>query len=127
MRIDASCLCGGVRFTIPGPVGDITACHCSQCRRTSGHHSASFDVDGDIDYQWRETLAEYKTPNGATRGFCNRCGSSIWYRYVDGGLSVEAGAVDGLTNARLSAHIFTADKGDYYTLADGQPQSKGYP
>ena len=33
----ARCLCGAVRVTIRGDLDDIAACHCSQCRRWSGH------------------------------------------------------------------------------------------
>src|SRR5579864_355509 len=34
------CLCGGVRYLISGPLRGIVVCHCSQCRRTSGHYAA---------------------------------------------------------------------------------------
>ena len=32
------------------------------------------------------------------------------------------GAFDGATGAKLAMHIFVADKGDYYEIADGLPQ-----
>ena len=35
------CLCGGVRYEVDGPLRDVVACHCSQCRRTSGHFVAA--------------------------------------------------------------------------------------
>ena len=38
------CLCGGVRFRIHRPVRDVWVCHCSQCRRTSGHYWATTAV-----------------------------------------------------------------------------------
>lgn len=120
-----SCLCGGVRFSVPGPVGAVTACHCTQCRKTSGHFAASFDISGAPDYSQRETLGQYRSAGGATRGFCTRCGSSLWFRSKTGDWSVEAGVIDGLTHAHLDAHIFVADKGDYYSLSDGLPQSEG--
>jgi hypothetical protein len=34
------CLCGAVRYTVDAPLRDVIACHCSQCRRTSGHYAA---------------------------------------------------------------------------------------
>jgi hypothetical protein len=34
------CLCGAVRYKVHGPLRDVVACHCSQCRRTSGHFAA---------------------------------------------------------------------------------------
>jgi len=34
------------------------------------------------------------------------------------------GAFDTPTNTRISLHIFVADKGDYYEIADGVPQNQ---
>jgi hypothetical protein len=124
--MNASCLCGGVMFRFPQPSGVVTACHCTQCRKLSGHFAASLDVDeGTVEWLSRDTMAEFRTPRAATRGFCATCGSSLWFRDSDGAFSVEAGAVDGPTGLRLACHIHTADKGDYYRLADGLPQFEG--
>jgi hypothetical protein len=122
MRLHASCLCGSVRFAATGLGPEVTACHCTQCRKLSGHFAASFDVAGAPDYAARDTLAEYQTPGGGTRGFCAQCGSSLWFRSADGDWSVEAGAVDAPTGGHLTLHIFTAWKGDYYDIADDVPQ-----
>lgn len=126
-RLAGSCLCGACRFTLPGPAGAITACHCHQCRSLSGHYSASFDVEeAAVDWLSRRGLAEYRTKGGGVRGFCKGCGSSLWFRAADGGFSVEAGAVDGPTGGRLAAHIFVAEKGDHYGIDDGLPQFPGW-
>ena len=124
--LQGGCLCGGVRFTMPGPVGAITACHCSQCRRLSGHFAASFDlVEALLHLTRRETLAVYRTDGGSERGFCSGCGSSLWFRAKDGGFSVEAGTIDGATGGQMNCHIHVAGKGDYYDLNDGLPQVFG--
>ncbi|MEI2806100.1 GFA family protein [Albidovulum sp.] len=122
--LDCACLCGGVAFRLPGPAGPVTACHCRQCRRLSGHYAASFDADeGALHWLRRDTLGEYETPADGRRGFCTRCGSSLWFRSAAGEFSVEAGAVAGPIGGRLAEHIFVASKGDYYSLDDGLPQS----
>jgi hypothetical protein len=121
--LTGSCLCGQCCFSLPGPAGAITACHCDQCRKLSGHYSASFDADESaVNWQARATLAEYTTPGGGRRGFCTTCGSSLYFRAKDGAFSIEAGAIDGPTGGTLADHIFTAEKGDYYDLADDLPQ-----
>ena len=126
-ELRATCLCGACRFTLPGPAGEITACHCRQCRKLSGHHSASFDADAAaVAWQAREGLAEYATAGGGRRGFCAGCGSSLWFRAADGAFSVEAGAIEGRTGGRLAAHIFVADKGDWYEIDDGLPQAAAW-
>jgi len=119
--LHGSCLCGANHFTLPGPMGDVGACHCRQCRKLSGHYSASFDAD-EAALTWHSrALAEYETPGGARRGFCPTCGSSLYFRGRTG-FSIEAGVIDNPTGGRLVSHIFTAEKGDYYTLSDGLPQ-----
>jgi hypothetical protein len=37
-------------------------------------------------------------------------------------MSFALGAIDDATGLNLEKHIFTADKGDYYDIADGLPQ-----
>jgi hypothetical protein len=41
-------------------------------------------------------------------------------------LSFSMGAVDGPMGLRLERHIFVADKGDDYDVADGLPQEEGW-
>lgn len=120
--LHGACLCGANRFALPGPMGEVTACHCHQCRKTSGHFAASFDVEeGRVVWEARK-VAEYVTPGGGTRGFCPVCASGLWFRAADGSFSVEAGVMENPTGGRLVGHIFVADKGDYYALSDGLPQ-----
>ncbi len=124
--LTGSCLCGANHFTLPGPMGKVTACHCSQCRKTSGHFSASFDA-AETDLEWsRKSIQVRRAAGGSLRGFCPTCGSSLYFRAPDGIFSVEAGAIDNPTGGHLASHIFTSEKGDYYTLTDGLPQFLGW-
>ena len=40
-RQTGGCLCGAVRYRVAGPLRDVVACHCAQCRRSSGHFAAA--------------------------------------------------------------------------------------
>ena len=54
------------------------------------------------------------------------CGTSLFWRPLGRDtLSVSAGAIDNPTGLTLEQHIFVADKGDYYDIADGLPQKDG--
>lgn len=124
--LHGSCLCGANQFEMPGPMGAVTACHCVQCRKTSGHFSASFDAS-EADLHWHKRhLAEHALAGGGRRGFCPVCATSLVFRAADGSFSVEAGCIDNPTGGRLACHIFTADKGDYYQLTDGLPTHAGH-
>lgn len=123
MTLSGSCLCGAIRFTARPSGPAAIACHCTQCRKLSGHFSASFDSEAPVMLAGH--TAEYATPKGGVRGFCGDCGSSLWFRDADGNWSVEAGTVDGPTGLSLAQHIYCADRGSYYHLDDGLPQARG--
>lgn len=118
------CLCGAVRYRVRGPMRPVVACHCEQCRRTSGHYAAATRADSrDITIESDRGLKWYTSSDDARRGFCMECGSSLFWQRPDGErMSIFAGTLDTPTNLKLVGHIFVADKGDYYQLTDGLPQ-----
>jgi hypothetical protein len=119
-----SCLCGAVNFEVQGELAPPDACHCSQCRKTSGHYWASTDVPRqDVTIHGAENIGWYRSSQTVRRGFCKTCGSSLFWD-VDGraNLSISMGAFDAPTGARLEKHIFVPDKSDYYDIGDGLPQ-----
>jgi hypothetical protein len=113
-EVTASCLCGAIRLTYAGPVGDVTECHCTQCRRQSGHAAASFDADPALLRHEGIQPATWTGPGGSVRAFSPTCGGKLWFRAADGTLSIEAGAVDGPTGGRLAGHIHLDTAGDHY-------------
>jgi hypothetical protein len=119
-----SCLCGAVRFETSGKLRGILYCHCIQCRKQSGHYFAATNVaDADIRIDGAENITWYRSSEAARRGFCQICGSVLfWKRDEDAGISILAGAFDQPSGLHGEMHIYTADKGDYYSIDDGLPQ-----
>lgn len=122
------CLCGAVRYEIDGPPRPVIACHCSQCRHTTGHFlAATAAARGDITITGADNLTWFISSPTARRGFCRICGSNLFWDGKDlPYLSITAGTLDTPTGLKLDRHIFVADKGDYYDIADGVPQSQAY-
>ena len=119
-----SCLCGAVSFTVAGDLAPPNACHCSQCRKQSGHFWASTDARRDaVTVTGSENLTWYQASAAVRRGFCRICGSFLfWDPPARDRIAIAMGAFDAPTGTQLGSHIFVADKGDYYTIADGLPQ-----
>ncbi len=115
------CLCGSVRYAIHGAMRDVVACHCSQCRRTSGHFAAMTSAPSSaIVLTARDSLAWYKSSSTAERGFCQQCGSNLfWREFGSDTTSITAGTLDGATGLKIMRHIFVQDKSDYYSITDG--------
>ena len=116
-----SCLCGAVSFTIEGELGAPDACHCTMCRKVSGHFWASTDVPrGAVSISDEGQLGWYRSSGKVRRGFCRNCGSALfWDGDGRANLAVAMGAIEGPTGVHLEKHIFVHEKGDYYEIADG--------
>jgi len=91
-RLDGSCHCGAVRFTVQShaPV-PYQRCYCSICRKTAGGGGYAINLSARADslvVEGREALAVYRAEitddtgpchlSSAERHFCARCGSHLW-------------------------------------------------
>ena len=119
-----SCLCGAVKFTTTGPLRGVVYCHCSQCRKQTGHMVAATRVaDSDIEIEGTDHVAWYSASPEAGRGFCRTCGSVLlWKRKGTDVTSVMAGSFDQPSGLSGLRHIFVAEKGDYYEIDDSLPR-----
>ena len=123
-----SCLCGGVKFQIEGPLRPVSYCHCAQCRKTSGHFVAATACQHEqLNMLVADSLKWFRSSPEAQRGFCSECGASVFW-CPDGGkyISIMAGTIDLPTGLSPEHHIFVADSSDYYTIDDGLPQYAEY-
>ncbi|TWA74506.1 hypothetical protein FBZ82_101522 [Azospirillum brasilense] len=116
------CLCGAVRYEVAERPMGVVNCHCGQCRRFHGHFGAYITIpraavavsDADGALSW------YRSSAKAQRGFCARCGSSLFWNGDESDLfDVAAGSLDQPTGLATLRHIHVADKADYYTIDDG--------
>lgn len=122
--LNGSCTCGAVRFTLAELPVEATACHCTLCRKQSGHFFAGANLPKtSLEISGAESLTWYQATEKVRRGFCSNCGSWLfWEPIFRDWTSVALGAIDGQTGLKLERHIFVAHKGDYYSILDGLPQ-----
>lgn len=118
VRATGGCLCGAVRYEARGPLRPVVNCHCSQCRRTSGHFvAATAAYKGDLEVRVSGELRWYRSSEVARRGFCGNCGSSLFWEPFEGEwTAIMAGTLDLPTGLSTEANIFVGDAGDYYEV-----------
>ena len=93
MKLDGSCQCGKVRFSLeskhPYP---FNLCYCSICRKTAGGGGFAINLGGDaatLKVRGRRHVTVYRAlmPAGdgararrspAERHFCQHCASALW-------------------------------------------------
>lgn len=126
-KATGGCLCGAVRYQVNGPLRDVVDCHCSMCRRlhgSSGPHSKALKTQ--IEITRKEGLAWYRTSEIARRGFCQKCGSGLfWEPDEQDATGIIAGSLDQPSGLKTMGHIFVREKADFYEISSGAPQFEG--
>ena len=116
------CLCGTISFQVFGGLRDVFNCHCVRCRRFTGHHMAAtaantvdlIVADGDSNLRWYYPVPE------AGYGFCNQCGSSLFWHSPDtpDTVSICAGVMDPPTHLHTTQAWWTSEASDYHVRPD---------
>ncbi len=125
--VTGRCLCGAVKFEIRSPLSEPHACHCTECRRQSGHAVVAASARwSDFVLTEPRGLKWYESSARARRGFCVECGSALLWDDRSDRINVTLGCLDAPTGVTVAGHIFVDEKGDYYTINDGLPQFAGF-
>lgn len=116
-RFTGRCDCGGVSYVVDGPLRDVYNCHCERCRRITGHHMAATAAHPDhVTFVIDTTLAWYSPDPTVEYAFCNRCGSTLFWRAgaIPDKLCIAAGTLDQPTGLRTVKAWWVAEAGDYH-------------
>ncbi|MEM7236409.1 MAG: GFA family protein [Pseudomonadota bacterium] len=123
--VQGQCLCGSVRFS--GTLTDrgIGVCHCGQCRRWGGGapFMAVRFADG-VTVAEGNTLTWFNSSDAGERGFCNRCGTSLFWRSPseDRDWAVNVSSLPEDHGQQIFEHIWVDDQPGWYTFADDKPR-----
>jgi len=133
---EGSCFCGKVRYRVTGPLGSMSNCHCTDCRKS---HGAAFSTYVDVPrrqftfQQGEDELQTYKAESGAKRSFCRTCGSVV-ICFVDSDkesdkemVEFAAATLDTPIHKKPEYHIFVRSKVPWFDIQDGRPQHQAYP
>ncbi|MEQ8666475.1 MAG: GFA family protein [Rhodospirillales bacterium] len=121
--LTGGCLCGAVTYEIDAPFRGVVACHCNQCRKTSGHFVAATAVSREnFRLTMDDGLRWFQSSPQAERGFCCQCGGNLFYRRHDAPtISIMAGTLDQPTGLKLVSQLYPESAGDYYEVDPAVP------
>ena len=88
-----SCLCGGIQLKTKGLLRHVSNCHCNQCMKTHGNYAAyTSSLEKDIKFIKKRTLKWFRSSKKAKRGFCKKCGASMFFKFLGSdSISIAAG------------------------------------
>ena len=120
--ITGSCLCGGITFSISGPLERPSHCHCKMCQKA---HGAAFGSYAEVRHEHFQLsddeglLSSYHSSTNVQRTFCSRCGSTLQFIKQDRPtIDIALGAIDDPGGARVIAEIWTSSKASWWDWND---------
>jgi hypothetical protein len=111
------CMRGAVTVTVAQFGDNMNACHCDMCRRWTGSAFVAVRASAkDVDLQGPvKTIAR---SDWATRGWCDTCGSTLFYRTnADGSYGLSAGLFANTAGRQLNIEYFVDQKPDGFAYA----------
>ena len=134
MKLEGSCHCGAVRFTVDSAAPyPYMRCYCTICRKTTGGGGYAINLGADSDslkLEGEENLSVYRVASKAhedgmrqgRRHFCKFCGSALWL-YAPRWpalLHPFASAIDSaLPRPPETVHIMLDSKASWVAAEDG--------
>ncbi len=124
-RFLGQCLCGAVQFSIQPPTKWCAHCHCSICQRAHGAplvtwvgvEMPQFALVSDADLRW------FKSSSDAKRGFCQRCGSTMFFKSSrwPGEMHVARACISGDIDRSPEGHVFAGARAHWFDFSDELP------
>lgn len=117
--VQGSCLCGAVNVSTTSMNNHIGACHCTMCRKWSGGPFLAVECGGDVSFSGEEYIKTYQSSQWAERGFCQKCGSHLFYRLKQNNqYYIPVAIFDHSENWVFDHQIFIDEKPEYYSFAN---------
>lgn len=109
------CLCGKVKFVAKKAIQSVGACHCGMCRQWGGGPYMAVACGNEVVFEGENNISVYDRGDWAERGFCNKCGSHLFYRLKETKQHmIPAGLFDDQSKFILDHQVFIDKKPDFY-------------
>ncbi|MDB4522230.1 GFA family protein [Gammaproteobacteria bacterium] len=113
------CLCGSVHISAQNATNKVGACHCSMCRKWGGGPYMEVDCGTEVSFRGEENITVYNSSDWAERGFCNSCGSHLFYRLKESKqYMIPVGLFDEQDSFVFENQVFIDKKPSFYSFAN---------
>lgn len=120
-KMQGKCLCGSVSVEaeISAEHACVEACHCSTCRKWGGGPLMAVECDGAVTWKGEANISVYASSEWAERGFCNTCGTHLFYRLQGTSFyAFPAGLLEGAEKLPFTSQGFIDEKPANYDFAN---------
>lgn len=126
LEMSGKCLCGAVRFTARAEAPHVGACHCGMCRRWTSGPFMAVELSEPPSFTGEDQVGVYRSSEWGERGFCQPCGTTLFWRMPDGAhYGISAGALDSQNGLIFRDQIFIDEKPAFYHFANDTKKMTG--
>ncbi len=116
---NGSCLCGSVNLSFALKSETFDACHCGMCRKWGGGPLLTIEGGSQIAFNGQDNITKFESSKWAVRGFCNKCGTHLFYQLKDSGVCyIPLGLINNTEKFEFKVQIFVDRKPDHYSFAN---------
>lgn len=84
VRLTGGCQCGAVRYALHAEPTNPCICYCRMCQKQFGNILGAFAGVHTKDFETtRGEITWFRSSEDVERGFCNKCGTPLAYRFGD--------------------------------------------
>lgn len=126
--VRGSCLCQGVVYEIHGPIGPLSHCHCTMCRKAHGAAFGSYAPVARADFRWlrgASLVIRFRSSPNVSRTFCGKCGSTLQFIPDDSeSFSLAVATLDEDLALEVASEVWTSER---IAWADAAEAPEHYP
>lgn len=124
-EIRGHCLCGDVELKVTPPNDELGVCHCQMCRRWGGGPLLAVDCGTEVAWSGWDRVKVYDSSDWADRGFCENCGTHLFYRLKGNGQYIIPAGLFGDTQFTFDHQVFIDEKPAYYHFGNQSKELTG--
>lgn len=110
----ASCLCGAVKITANEINPKFTVCHCDTCREWGGAPFFAVQCSTSVKIEGSDKVKLYDSSSWASRGFCNECGTHLFFKLKQSGeYNIAVGIFKNLASLEMDMQYFSDQRPGY--------------
>ncbi len=117
--MNGQCLCGQTTFNVQLKNHHVCVCHCSICRRQTSGAIMTIDIEqGSLQFTKQDHLSIYNSSEWGERGFCNQCGTNLFWRSKDQSYcNINVFALNDIPHTlSLETEIYIDNKPEFYAF-----------
>ena len=124
--VHGRCLCGKVKVKAEQVALRAGVCHCLYCQKWSGGPLFTVDCGTEVKLDGACFVSTFNSSDWAERGFCNNCGTHLFYRLKHKGqYFIPVGLFEQLKDLVFDHQIFIEQKPGWYCFANKTTELTG--